>query len=79
MIGDARVCMRGREDMRMYVCAQVDDLLIVGKPESVRQLKRDMLPEYTMVRKATFPHWIRHHINEIAQNSSVTEEIQRRQ
>ncbi len=33
----------------MYVCAHVDDLLIVGKPEAVRQLKNDMDTKYTMV------------------------------
>ncbi len=35
--------------MRVYVCAHVDVLLIVGKPEAIRQLKNDMDTKYTMV------------------------------
>jgi hypothetical protein len=49
MRGDACVWVRGKGDMRVYVCAHVDDLLIVGKPEAVRQLKNDMDTKYTMV------------------------------
>ncbi len=41
--------MRVKGDMRVYVCAHVDSLLIVGKPEAIRQLKKDMETKYTMV------------------------------
>jgi hypothetical protein len=41
--------MRGKGDMKVYVCADVDDLLIVGKPEAVRQLKKDIDTKYPMV------------------------------
>jgi hypothetical protein len=34
MRGDACVWVRGKGDMRVHVCAHVDDLLIVGKPEA---------------------------------------------
>jgi hypothetical protein len=46
---DPCVWMRGKGDMKVYVCAHVDDLLIVGKPDAVRQLKNDMDTKYTMV------------------------------
>jgi hypothetical protein len=48
MRGDACVWIRGKVDMRVYVCVHVDDLLIIGEPEAV-QLKRDMDTKYTMV------------------------------
>ncbi len=41
--------MHGKGDMKVYVCAHVDDLLIVGKSEAIRQLKNDMDTNYTMV------------------------------
>jgi hypothetical protein len=41
--------MRGKGDARVYVFAHVDDLLSVRKPEAVRQLKRNMDTNYTMV------------------------------
>jgi hypothetical protein len=41
--------MRVHGDMRVYVCAYVDDLLIIRKPEAVRQLKNDMDTKYAMV------------------------------
>ena len=41
--------MRGKWNMKVYVCAHVDDLLIVGKPEAVPQLKNAMDTKYTMV------------------------------
>ncbi len=39
MRGDAYVWMRGKGDMKVCICAHVDDLLSVGKPDAVRQLK----------------------------------------
>ncbi len=41
--------MRGKGDMKVYACAHVDGLLIVGKPEAVRQLKNHMDTKYTVV------------------------------
>jgi hypothetical protein len=49
MRGDACVWIRGKGDARVYVCAHVDDLLIIGKPEAAQLLKRDMDTKYTMV------------------------------
>ncbi len=49
MRGDACVWVRGKGDMRVYVCAHVDDLLIVEKPEAVRQLRNNVDTKYTMV------------------------------
>jgi hypothetical protein len=49
MRGDACVWVRGKGDARVYVCAHFDDLLIIGKPDAVEQLKRDMDTKYTMV------------------------------
>ena len=48
--------MRGKGDMKVYVCAHVDDLLIVGKPDAVRQFKNDMDTKYTMVWTAGKQH-----------------------
>jgi hypothetical protein len=47
--GDSCVWVRVKGDIKVYVCAYVDDLLIVGKPEAVRQLKNDMDTKYTIV------------------------------
>ncbi len=49
MRGDTCVWIRGKRIMRVYVCGHVNDLLIVGKPEAVRQLKKDMNTKYFMV------------------------------
>ncbi len=40
--------MHGKGDIKVYVCAHVDDLLIVRKLDAV-QLKNDMDTNYTMV------------------------------
>jgi hypothetical protein len=48
MRGDSCVWMHGKGDIKVYVCAHVDDLLIVRKLDAV-QLKNDMDTNYTMV------------------------------
>jgi hypothetical protein len=54
--GDACVWMRGKGDMKIYVCAHVDDLLIAGKPDAIRQLRNDIDTKYTMVWTAGKQH-----------------------
>ncbi len=49
MRGDGCVWMRDKGDMKAYVCADVDDLLIIGKLEAVQQLKRDIDTKSTIV------------------------------
>jgi hypothetical protein len=76
MRGNICVWMRGKGDMRVYVCAHVNDLLIVGKPEAVRQLKKDMETKYTMVWTVGKQHSYQGH--RFAQNINITEGLQRR-
>jgi hypothetical protein len=69
MRGDACVWIRGKGDMKVYVYAHVDDLLIGGKPEGVQQLKRDT--KYTMVWTVGKQHSSRN--NTIGLDITITE------
>jgi hypothetical protein len=64
-----------QRSMKLHVCAHLDDLLIIGKPEAVQQLKRDMDTKFIHSWQATFIHRAEHHNHRFTQDTSVTKGI----
>jgi hypothetical protein len=51
-------CMwkRGSGNMRIYVCAHVDDLMVIGKPEGLQAFERDIKTKYDITVQRGFKH-----------------------